>query len=63
MERYYIVVEGERGPAVAHDTLVKVYTEARRLYEQYSCTRRVFVLQAIGTLEPLPEGERPQKAA
>ena len=55
MERYYLKVQGEPGPAVAHDTLEEAYTEARRLFDLKSGKRRVYVLQVIGTIEPTAE--------
>jgi hypothetical protein len=57
MERYYIKVSGKRGPAIAHHTLEEAYTEARRLFDLRSGSRRVYVLQVIGTLEPKGEAQ------
>lgn len=52
MERYYLKVQGMPGPSVAHDTLADAYKEARRLFNLNLGKRRVYVLQAIGTIEP-----------
>jgi hypothetical protein len=55
MERYYVKVSGEQGPTVPHKTLAKAYAEAKRLFDLKNGQRRVYVLQAIGTLEPQPK--------
>lgn len=52
MERYYVKVSGATGAAVPHDTLAKAYIEARRLFDLRGRSRRVYVLQAVGTIEP-----------
>jgi len=52
MERYYVKVQGARGPAAHHPTLAEAYTEARRLFEKVGQDRRVYVLQVIGTIDP-----------
>jgi len=52
MERYYVKIKGTTGANVAHDTLAEAYIEARRLFELVEQSRRVYVLQVIGTLEP-----------
>ena len=52
MEKYYVKVSGEQGPKVPHKTLAEAYTEARRLFEITGQSRRVYVLQVIGTIEP-----------
>ena len=63
MERYYLKVKGMQGPTVAHDTLAEAYTEARRLFEKFGQSRRVYVLQAIGTIEPEKKVARSRKTA
>ena len=55
MERYYLKVQGQQGPVVAHDTLEEAYIEARRLSGLLAGMRRVYVLQVIGTIEPTAE--------
>ncbi len=53
MERYYLKVKGLQGPTVAHDTLADAYIEARRLFEKFGQLRRVYVLQVVGTIDPV----------
>jgi hypothetical protein len=52
MERYYVKVSGATGSVVPHDTLAAAYSEAQRLFGIHGKARRVYVLQAIGALEP-----------
>ena len=52
MGKYYCKVSGRAGPKVPHKTLAEAYIEARRLFDQNGRTRRVYVLEAIGTIEP-----------
>jgi len=58
MDQWYCKVSGEAGPRVPHKTLAKAYTEARRLFDLHGRTRRVYVLEVIGTIEP--EADQPQ---
>jgi hypothetical protein len=62
LERYYIKVKGMAGSVVAHDTLEDAYTEARRLFDLNGRARRVYVLQAIGALEPDISPETPERS-
>ena len=52
MGKYYVKVSGMRGPEVPHRTLDEAYIEARRLFVLHEQTRRVYVLEAIGSLNP-----------
>ncbi len=61
MERWYLKVSGETGPKVPHKSLAKAYTEARRLFDLYGRTRRVYVLEVIGTIEPEVAEVKPGK--
>ena len=60
MERYYVKVKGSLGAQMPHDTLADAYAEARRLFELIGQSRRVYVLQVIGTIDP-PEEPKPKK--
>ena len=63
LEQYYVKVEGTRGPKYEHATLASAYTEARRLFDQCGQKRRVFVLQAIGVIDPEVDGARSRTTA
>jgi len=63
MERYYVKVKGERGSAVAHDTLAEAYKEAKWMHTKHGGKRLVYVLQVIGTIEPAEALQRAQKVA
>ena len=63
IERYYVKVSGMRGPQAHHNTLTQAYTEARRLYDLNGRTRRVYVLQAVGAIEPELEGAESRTTA
>ena len=52
MDRYYVKVSGATGSLVPHDTLAKAYIEARRLFDLRGRSRRVYVLQVVGALDP-----------
>lgn len=52
LSRYYVKVQGMDGSKKAHFDLAETYSEARRLFDLNGQTRRVYVLECIGTIEP-----------
>ena len=52
LERYYVKVRGSIGCRQPHFSLAEAYAEARRLFDLNGRVRRVYVLQAVGTIEP-----------